>query len=241
MDYAYLNDKEQSDSVTASARVVVPLLMQWFKPASVVDFGCGAGGWLDVFREHGVPRLQGYDGPWVPAEILKIPAGCFQSVDLRAGFPPVQRFDLAMSVEVGEHIAPQTAEALVDFLCASADVVFWSSAVPGQGGFEHINERWQEDWVQTFGARGFEAFDLVRPVVWHDARVSFWYRQNGLVFANEAGRRRHGLMHRPFVASVVHPEMYQRDCDPRNYSLKTVIRHFPHYLARRFSGRRSKA
>ena len=34
----------------SSAEVVVPMLMDWLKPASVIDLGCGTGEWLATFR-----------------------------------------------------------------------------------------------------------------------------------------------------------------------------------------------
>ena len=34
----------------SSAEVVVSMLMDWLKPASVIDLGCGTGKWLATFR-----------------------------------------------------------------------------------------------------------------------------------------------------------------------------------------------
>ncbi len=40
----------------ASAREVVPIIMELVNPKSVIDIGCGTGTWLSVFEKHGVKR-----------------------------------------------------------------------------------------------------------------------------------------------------------------------------------------
>lgn len=232
-EYDYLTEIPGFDPVTSSAEVVVPWLMQRFRPQSVVDLGCGTGIWLSVFGRHGVSRLRGCDGSWVPQDKLKIPAASFQTVDFHGTWPAPERFDLALCLEVGEHISADAGGRLVEFLCGSADVVLWSAAIPGQGGHSHINEQYQDYWVGKFRQQDFAAFDLVRPEIWTNEKVSVWYRQNSLIFANRQGQETHGLSPAPFVASVVHPELFERDRDPRNYSLTTILRHLPHYLRRR--------
>jgi 2-polyprenyl-3-methyl-5-hydroxy-6-metoxy-1,4-benzoquinol methylase len=110
---------------------------------SCVDVGCGTGLWLAVLREKGVERIQGYDGPWVlDTGALAIPSECFSPVDLNKPLDGGTKFDLAMSLEVAEHLAPANSEAFVDTLTKMADIILFSAAVPGQGGAEHINERW---------------------------------------------------------------------------------------------------
>ena len=75
---------------------------------SVVDVGCGTDVWLSVLKEKGVKTIQGYDGNWVlGAEALAIPRECFSAVDLNKSFEVDRRFDLAMSMEVAEHLAPR--------------------------------------------------------------------------------------------------------------------------------------
>src|SRR5438132_4657821 len=55
-----------------SAIEVVPLLLDWVAPRSVIDVGCGVGTWLSVFRELGVEQVWGVDGPWVDRKLLEI-------------------------------------------------------------------------------------------------------------------------------------------------------------------------
>ena len=54
-----------------------------------------------------------------------------------------ESFDLAMSHEVAEHLSAARAKSLVAEICALAPVVLFGAANSGQGGVDHMNERWQ--------------------------------------------------------------------------------------------------
>ena len=230
--YGYSGKCRGMDSVTASASVIVPLIMQRFQPKSVLDVGCGAGDWLSEFLRHGATLVRGYDGQWFPQAGLKIPADCFRAIDFCDAFPRAERFDLAMSLEVAEHVSASVGQKLVLFLCESSDLIVFSAAVPGQGGYAHINEQPQSYWIGVFQSHGYSAYDLIRPLVWTNEHVSFWYRQNCLVFANSNGAKAHGLTSSPFIASLIHPELFDLVRNPKNYSIKSIVRHAPHYVLR---------
>jgi trans-aconitate methyltransferase len=53
-----------------SAEVIVPLIIDLLNPCSVIDIGCGTGGWLEVFKNHHIDDILGVDGEWVPAKLL---------------------------------------------------------------------------------------------------------------------------------------------------------------------------
>src|SRR5690349_6826641 len=127
-----------------SARVVVPHLINLFHPASVLDVGCGQGAWLSAFKDLGVPRLLGVDGEHVDQSQLMIPPTCFRSVDLTRPFELPRDFDLALCLEVGEHLPGESAARVVRELTKSAPMVVFSAAIPGQGGTGHINEQWPD-------------------------------------------------------------------------------------------------
>lgn len=179
---------------------------------SAVDVGCGTGVWLSVLKEKGVKTIQGYDGDWVlGAEALAIPRECFAAVDLNKAFELDRRFDLAISMEVAEHIAPENSATFVHSLTQLADIVLFSAALPGQGGTNHINEQWPSFWSNLFGIENFEAVDLLRGMIWDDDRIPYWYRQNVLLFLNVSTKS--DLIEslrrdcRPPLC-VIHPELY---------------------------------
>jgi trans-aconitate methyltransferase len=69
-------------SAERSARAVLPIVIDIVRPQSVVDIGCGTGGWLKVLTERGVSDVVGVDGPTVPTHLLKITEQQFYAIDL---------------------------------------------------------------------------------------------------------------------------------------------------------------
>lgn len=55
-----------------SAEVVLPLLAQNLNIRSVIDFGCGNGEWLRVWKELSAQQVVGVDGDFVARESLRI-------------------------------------------------------------------------------------------------------------------------------------------------------------------------
>jgi SAM-dependent methyltransferase len=173
-----------------SARIVLPLVQEACAPSSVADVGCGEGAWLAVWGELGVKDVLGMDGDYVAAERLSIPRERFAPTDLARPFSAPRRFDLAQSLEVGEHLPPASTETFVAGLCRLSDVVLFSAAQPGQGGEMHVNERRPSFWAAHFAGHGYAAFDCVRPHLAGDSRVDPWYRFNTILFANPRGQER---------------------------------------------------
>jgi SAM-dependent methyltransferase len=170
----------------ASAGAVLPWLIELLAPESIVDVGCGTGAWLRVARASGIDDVLGLDGPWVRTDDLEIPPDRFLATDLTAPPDLDRTFDLALSLEVAEHLPPSKAEDFVDLLTALGPVVVFSAAVPGQGGTGHTNEQWPEYWSSLFARRGYEAVDCLREVFWDNDAVQWWYSQNLLLFARPA-------------------------------------------------------
>lgn len=215
-------NKISSGSVR-SARVILPLVLERFPTASAVDVGCGSGAWLSVLRELGCSDVLGIDGDWAAGDTLMIPTANFLECDLSSDWPTVdRRFDLALTTEVAEHLPTERNAELVALLCRLADVVVFSAAIPRQGGVSHVNEQWQSYWAELFRAQGYGAVDVVRPQVWTNDDVEFWYRQNLLVYAK-------GVNDDVSMLDVVHPRMAGRG----NSREKSRIELFARSRARR--------
>lgn len=204
----------QSSGSRSSAEVVVPLILDLVDAHSVVDVGCGVGTWLSVFRAHGVTDVLGIDGNYVPRGQLELPAEQFLAADLAQPLQVERRFDLAVSLEVAEHLPPASSEQFVASLVGMADLILFSAAIPRQGGSEHSNERWQSWWADRFADHGFVPIDCVRRWIWSHPSVEWWYAQNVLLYAsrermvgNPRLAREYELMGSGQL-SVVHPARY---------------------------------
>jgi len=197
-----------------SAEVILPLVLEFLPVSSVVDVGCGDGSWLDVFRKLGVEEILGIDGEYMDRNLLQIPQDRFRPADLSRPFEVERVFDLAISLEVAEHLPPESASAFVASLCGLAPAVLFSAAIPFQGGNHHLNEQWPDKWAELFGEHGYLAVDFVRKRVWQNEAVEWWYAQNTLLFVRrdllesnaslkaEFERTSSGQLH------VVHPRQY---------------------------------
>jgi SAM-dependent methyltransferase len=173
-----------------SARIVLPIVRRAVEPQSVVDVGCGQGGWLSIWNEMGLRDVCGYDAGYVDKARLLIDPERFISCNLEDPLRVERRFGLAQCLEVAEHLPPSAAEGLIRSLANLSDVVLFSAAQPGQGGERHINEQLPSYWAQLFGDHGYLPFDCVRPHLADKRDVSPWYRYNALLFANPAGVNR---------------------------------------------------
>lgn len=172
---------QQWGSLT-SADIIVPHVLAMFSVSSVADVGCGVGGWLQVFERNGIKDYLGVDGDYVPREMLKIPSDKYLAADLKAIRSLGRKFDLVCSVEVAEHLPAECAQQLVVLLSQTAPIVLFSAALPGQGGTAHLNEQWPTYWASLFAAQGYVAVDCIRPFVYGNEHVEWWYRQNLLIF-----------------------------------------------------------
>lgn len=187
----------------ASAAVVAPLVLQHVPARSVIDVGCGEGHWGAEFQRLGCVVL-GVDGDYVDSPVIP-----FAARDLTKPLHELEGYDLAVCLEVAEHLPESAAANLIAGLCDLAPVVLFSAAIPGQGGTGHVNEQWPGYWTDLFGARGYACSGALRFAIWDDDRVENWYRQN-LIIAAAHPRQLPGLFDTPLapVWPLVHPVLY---------------------------------
>lgn len=210
-----------------SARVIVPLVVQKLRPLSVVDVGCGTGSWLKEFKRHGAREVLGIDGSR-RAVALKVEEREFVEKDLTQPLALGRRFDLAVCLEVAEHLPEEYGPGFIAQLTRLAPAVLFSAAVPYQGGTGHVNEQWPEYWAEHFSRQGFVAVDTIRPDVWTNPEVEFWYAQNTLLFVHpdilETNEKlaRAASSTRADALARVHPALYVAKVKDPALSLRTA-------------------
>lgn len=167
----------RSETVSASAEAVVPVVCELLNPGSVLDVGCGYGEWLRVFERY-TRRVVGVDIA-TGEELNGLTAPRFYRHDLTEPLELNVSFDLVVCLEVGEHLPEKSADTLIDTLVRHARRwIMFSAAVPGQAGTGHINLQPHAYWHAKFAERGFQMEDSIRPLIAQDHRVSDWYRRN---------------------------------------------------------------
>jgi 2-polyprenyl-3-methyl-5-hydroxy-6-metoxy-1,4-benzoquinol methylase len=132
------------------------MLVDMYDLESIVDFGCGEGEYLEGALRKGVKTVLGFEylyanvKPFLTPTIMDFikEGNVMETIDCG-------RFDLAMSIEVAEHILPEKSDVFVDNLVnASKRCIMLTAAKPEQGGMGHINEQSREFWIKKFEERG---------------------------------------------------------------------------------------
>ena len=188
-----------------AATHIVPLVIKIFHPGSVIDFGCGLGTWLKVFYDNGIKDYLGVDGDYVNKSLLAISPNNFRSADLSLPFALDRKYDLAISLEVAEHIPKEAEEIFLNSLTELSDNIIFSASIPCQGGQSHTNENWQSYWAELFIERGFFIYDLFRAKFWKNKDVEWWYSQN-IFLATKSKLNFHD--HISNLNDYVHPCLY---------------------------------
>ena len=181
---------------------------------SIIDFGCGSGGWLGTaYKHYPDTEILGLDGEWVDIKSLLFPHEFFRATDLTQQINPDKKYDLAISLEVAEHIEEQYANVFIHNICSHSDIVLFSAAIPLMGGTHHVNEQWPSYWIKKFKDEGFEVMDCLRPLFWNNKKINACYKQDMMIYVNknkyeniknifgEEGEAQH-------IYDIVHPDKY---------------------------------
>lgn len=179
-----------SNRAVKSARIVADVISGTIEPVSVIDIGSGQGIWLHTISEvlPSVKRavaldLQSHKSPFFDA-LLKSPVDFeFVEVDFEnTSKLPDEQFDMAICLEVLEHLAPDTAVEVAQDIGRKCAYLVFSAAILGQGGTGHINENKFSYWMELMHDQGFIALDVFRPALGKTHDVPNYYKQNMMFF-----------------------------------------------------------
>lgn len=230
-DKSFYESRDAATSYFADRLATV--IADIFSPSSAVDLGCGVGTILRHLKMKGCSDIMGVEGPWLDTAHLVIAKDVFRHADLTKPLNFGRSFDVAISLEVAEHIDEEFADAFVDSLCRLSPRIVFSAAIPYQGGVSHVNERWQSYWADKFAERKYKTFDAIRPLVWNDKKVPTYYRQNTIIYLHEDLVAVH-LSLAPFevvefgLLDRAHPDQYLAQVkNPMNVTYKQLLAYLP--------------
>ncbi len=167
-------------------------LSQWIydfclenKILSVTDFGCGLGEYLLKLSPI-VAGLIGVEGSIPKSAKFNRIIEFDLTTNLKEEF--ALSSDLAISLEVGEHIPVEYMDVYLDnitYHCEKYLITSW--AVRGQAGFGHVNCLDNTEIIPEFEKRGFELLEKetkeARSVIEDKAH---WFRNTLFIFKNKA-------------------------------------------------------
>ena len=220
--------KSIKNSSYSSATVIAPMVIDLIHPKTMVDIGCGAGSWSKAFSDLGVD-VYGIDGDYVDKNQLMIDEKKFVPWNLENRINASKKMDLAITIEVAEHLSPERAETFVEDLTNISDVILFSAAILAQGGTNHINEQFQSYWQRIFGQYGFVAIDYLRPKIWNNRRVGLYHRQNIFFYIRETELFKYPRLmdfylkyHDVQIPDLVHPDAFIARTKQYNNAILTI-------------------
>jgi hypothetical protein len=220
-------------------KAIMQIILPIYKPNSIIDLGCGSGSWLHtISKEYKISEFLGVDGHWIDENELLIPQTNFNTHNLQDVYTPNRKFDMAISMEVAEHLNEEYADNFVTSLVNSSDLILFSAAIPSQGGTNHFNERKQSYWKYIFSKKGYECIDLIRPQIWNLDGVRTDYKQNSLLYIKKilledpnSPLSKFIDLENKNIIDIVHPELFERrlnvESDLRVIGIKKVIKALP--------------
>jgi len=161
------------------------------EPKTMIDIGSGLCGWSKEFLDRfpsieNVVALDYKKHAGEPLDsLLRNPNFNFVIQDFeKISELPVICCDLAICVEVLEHISETAAQKIMDEFKAKCTLVVFSAAISGQGGTHHINEQNFSYWKSNMLSRGFYPLDVLRPQFNMNQEIPSYYKNNVVLWVN---------------------------------------------------------
>lgn len=192
-----------------SEDTILSLILSKHEINSMVDFGCAIGRWCRAGKNLGIQEVLGIDGKYVTEESLVIDKSEFMGADLGEKIELSKRYDLAISLEVAEHLSEKRSDIFIENLTRASDIILFSAAIPGQGGDFHVNEQPLSYWQRKFKEHGYYLCDCLRPIIWENDNVMPMYRQNCVLFIKKDSCDEEYTTNNVAMIDIVHPKIYE--------------------------------
>lgn len=159
---------------------VAHAIVNTYHPQTVIDVGCGPGKLSMAIARLGVAvtAIDGFSEPHFGGLPIKFCHVNLNDPDSLTRFIGAQKYDVAICVEVAEHLDPPVSSALIAGLAAASPIVVFSAGVLDQGGHGHVNLRPRDFWHQEFVQRKYLCADRLRPLLRGRDSVALWYQFN---------------------------------------------------------------
>lgn len=156
-------------------------LVERFAVKSVLDVGCGEGHAVNFFARLGC-HAHGIDGLQANVRRAVIPIA-LHDLTQSSYLMPV---DLVWSCEVAEHLPDEKIKYYIDTL-TNGRIVAMTHALPGQGGYHHVNCQPPEYWIEKLKHEGYyldEGYLDYRKIAASDVHFNYFVN-SGLLFIRQ--------------------------------------------------------
>ena len=234
---AYFNNLNKA--TIDAARIILKDLNRIYKFKTLIDIGCGHGSWLLAASEiNSIKKITGVDGIYSKKLHQNFKTNSkinfiYQDLEKKFLFKnkrKVDKYDLAISLETAEHLSPPRARGFVKDICSISDVVFFSAAVDGHGGQNHLNENTQSYWIKLFKDKKYDPFIFLnRKKYWfHESfKKCPYYISGSFLFIKKRTKTYSDLIsykvNENQVVDIIHPYILQWRKD-ENFGVKANVR-----------------
>lgn len=125
-----------------------------YRLRSVIDVGCGTGRNLKWFRDYRKSPALGIEGDPEAIRQSILPEITVQHDYTKGPYVPKITYDLGLCTEFVEHVEQQYEDNWFASL-KRCKYVLISHALPGQGGYHHVNEQTTDYWLERFKYNNF--------------------------------------------------------------------------------------
>lgn len=194
-------------SSVSSAKEIFGYMLELLHIETVIDVGCGCGAWLKGVKDLKPSiKVMGIDNSDCDRSEFLAPNE-FVKCDVFS-FNPPKKYDVAISLEVAEHIDQNKADDFIEKLCECSQIILFSAAIKYQGGNHHVNEQFQDYWKEKFERYGYICIDLFRQRFWNNDNVSVYFKQNMFLYVDKEKKDLFDDGH-VFFENAIHPKLWE--------------------------------
>jgi len=156
--------------------ITLDYLVDKYNIKTMVDVGCGPGKQVELAIAKGL-KAEGIDGD---PDLDIYNKSYYIKHDYTESPLKTKKYDLCWSVEFLEHVEekyiPNFFETIIQ--CKIACVTF---ALPGKGGYHHVNCQTQDYWIKVFHQYGFQFNEKETSIIRKNSKLRF-IRNTGCLF-----------------------------------------------------------
>ncbi len=185
---------------------IVPIILKYFKIKNIIDIWWWIWAFTKLFLDNWIDAIC-VDWPRVNKNNLYIDEKYFVEKDLEQYNDFCKKYDLALSLEVAEHLSLAAAKNFVKTLCSCSDYIIFSAAIPHQWWQNHINEQPPEYRESLFKNEQYEIVDCFRVLIWDNKKIPWRYKNNIFLYHKKWTDIPNGLSDK-WPLYTVHPDAY---------------------------------